>query len=122
MKKAYWIDGRLWPSETYRTSAPAQLEGFSRIGAITPEMRDVIETEWPDLAPTSRAAKRNPEPSCGVWKADGAKALLKLHVLAAAVTRDGLWTRLYVRGHSPEKAGEAIGLRQGARVVERSRE
>jgi hypothetical protein len=31
---------------------------------------------------------------------------VKLHVLAAAVTRDGLWTRLYVRGHSPKKAAE----------------
>jgi hypothetical protein len=28
----------------------AQLEGFKSISAISDEMRDVIETEWPDLA------------------------------------------------------------------------
>jgi len=28
----------------------AQLEGFKSVTAISDEMRDVIETEWPDLA------------------------------------------------------------------------
>jgi hypothetical protein len=54
----------------------------------------------------SRAASRDVAPSYPAWKADAAKALVKLHILAAAVTRDGLWTRLYVRGHSPKKAAE----------------
>jgi hypothetical protein len=54
----------------------------------------------------SPAASRDVAPSYPAWKADAAKALVKLHVLAAAVTRDGLWTRLYVRGHSPKKAAE----------------
>jgi hypothetical protein len=53
-----------------------------------------------------RAAPRDPAPSYAAWKADAVKALQKLHWSAAAVTRDGLWTKLYVRGFSPEKAAE----------------
>ena len=34
------------------------------------------------------------------------KALQKLHWSAAAFTRDGLWTKLYVRGFSPEEAAK----------------
>jgi hypothetical protein len=34
-------------------------------------------------------------------------ALQKLHSSAAAVTRDGLWTKLYVPGFSPQQAAEA---------------
>jgi hypothetical protein len=48
MKKAYWIDRLL--TERGLQDIRAQLEGFDSISAITPEMRDVIETEWPDLA------------------------------------------------------------------------
>jgi hypothetical protein len=49
MKKAYWIDGRLL-TERDLQEIRRQFEGFDSISAITPEMRDVIETEWPDLA------------------------------------------------------------------------
>jgi hypothetical protein len=34
------------------------------------------------------------------------KALLKLDSRAAAATRNGLWTKLYVRGLGPEQAAE----------------
>jgi hypothetical protein len=40
------------------------------------------------------------------WKAAAVKALQKLHERAARVTRDGFWTRCYVRNLSPEKAVE----------------
>ena len=49
MKKAYWIDGRLL-TERDLQDIRAQLEGLKSITAISDEMRDVIETEWPDLA------------------------------------------------------------------------
>jgi hypothetical protein len=49
MKKAYWIDGRLL-TERDLQDIRRQLEGFKRVTAISDEMRDVIETEWPDLA------------------------------------------------------------------------
>jgi hypothetical protein len=54
----------------------------------------------------SRAATLNPQPSYPAWKADAVKALQKLHERAARVTRDGFWTRCYVRNLSPEKAAE----------------
>jgi hypothetical protein len=40
-----------------------------------------------------------------VWKAEAVLALA-IHQRAAAVTRDSFWTRLYVRGFSPEQAAE----------------
>ena len=49
MKKAYWIDGRLL-TERDLQDIRAQLEGFKSVTAISDEMRDVIETEWPELA------------------------------------------------------------------------
>jgi hypothetical protein len=49
MKKAYWIDGRLL-TERDLQDIRRQLEGFDRVTAISDEMRDVIGTEWPDLA------------------------------------------------------------------------
>jgi hypothetical protein len=49
MKKAYWIDGRLLTEHDLQ-DIRAQLEGFKRVTAISNEMWDVIETEWPDLA------------------------------------------------------------------------
>jgi hypothetical protein len=49
MKKAYWIDGRLL-TERDLQDIRRQLEGFKSVTAISDEMRDVIETEWPDLA------------------------------------------------------------------------
>ena len=49
MKKAYWIDGRLL-TERDLQDIRAQLEGFKTVTAISDEMRDVIETEWPELA------------------------------------------------------------------------
>ena len=55
---------------------------------------------------TLRATTRDPEPSYPAWKADAVKAIQKLHWSAAAVTRNGLWTNLYVRGFSPEEAAK----------------
>src|SRR5215211_7078329 len=57
MKKAYWIHGRLL-TERDLHDIRAQLEGFTRVEAISDEMRDVIETEWPDLAAEIAAAQR----------------------------------------------------------------
>jgi hypothetical protein len=54
----------------------------------------------------SRTTKPSPEPSYPAWKAAAGKALQKLHERAARVTRDGFWTRCYVRNLSPEKAAE----------------
>jgi hypothetical protein len=54
----------------------------------------------------SRAAPLNPEPSYSVWKADAVKVLQKLHERAVRSTRDGFWTRCYVRNLSPERAAE----------------
>jgi hypothetical protein len=54
----------------------------------------------------SRAAPRDVVPSYPAWKAAAVKALQKLHERAARVTRDGFWTRCYVRNLSPEKAAE----------------
>ena len=48
MKKAYWIDGRLL-TERDLQDIRAQLEDFKSVTAISDEMRNVIETEWPDL-------------------------------------------------------------------------
>jgi hypothetical protein len=48
MKKAYWIDGRLL-TERDLQDIRVQLEGFKSVTAISDEMRDVVETEWPDL-------------------------------------------------------------------------
>jgi hypothetical protein len=44
------------------------------------------------------------EPSYPAWRADAVRALQKLQWSAAAATRDGVWTNLYVRGFSPEEA------------------
>jgi hypothetical protein len=49
MKKAYWIDGRLL-TERDLQDIRAQLQGFKAVTAISDEMRNVIETEWPDVA------------------------------------------------------------------------
>jgi hypothetical protein len=49
VKKAYWIDGRLL-TERELQDIRSQLEGLKRVTAISDEMRDVIETEWPELA------------------------------------------------------------------------
>jgi len=57
MKKAYWIHGRLL-TERDLHDIRAQLEGFTRVEAISDEMRDVIETEWPDLAAEIAAAQK----------------------------------------------------------------
>jgi hypothetical protein len=54
----------------------------------------------------SRAATLNPEPSYPAWKAAAGRALQKLHERAARVTRDGFWTRCYVRNLSPERAAQ----------------
>jgi len=53
-----------------------------------------------------RVAALNLEPSYPAWKAAAIAALKKLHWSAVASTRDGLWTRLYVQGFSPEEAAE----------------
>ena len=49
MKKAYSIDGRLL-TERDLQDIRAQLKRLARIEAISDEMRDVIETEWPEMA------------------------------------------------------------------------
>jgi hypothetical protein len=41
-----------------------------------------------------------------VWKAEAVLALA-VHQRAATVTRDAYWTRLYIRGLSPEEAAQA---------------
>jgi hypothetical protein len=56
--------------------------------------------------PASPPAQFNPEPSYPPWKADAVKPLQKLHERAVRSTRDGFWTRCYVRNLSPEKAAE----------------
>jgi hypothetical protein len=65
MKKAYWIDGRLL-TERDLQYIRRQLEGFKSVTAISDEMRDVIETEWPDLSrqagPAQRRAMGNKRP------------------------------------------------------------
>jgi hypothetical protein len=48
-EKIYWIDGRLL-TERDLQDIRAQLERFKTVTAISDEMRDVIETEWPELA------------------------------------------------------------------------
>jgi hypothetical protein len=67
----------------YRTLGPGALRQ-------NPESRRV--KTWKSAATATRSA--------------AVKALTKLHAPAAAVTRDGLWTKLYVRGFSPKKAAE----------------
>jgi hypothetical protein len=42
------------------------------------------------------------------------KALQKLHERAAAVTRQALWTKLYIRGFSPEEAAELARREYGS--------
>jgi len=69
MKKAYWIDGRLL-TERDPQDIRSQLEGFKRISAISDEIREVIETEWPDLAAKLLPPKQGERPrpfgaSCG---------------------------------------------------------
>jgi len=54
----------------------------------------------------SRGSALDPEPSYPAWRADAFRALQKLHWSAAAATRDGLWTKLYVRGFSPSEAAK----------------
>ena len=49
MKKAYWIDGHLL-TERDLQDIRAQLQGFKRVTAISDEMRNLIETQWPELA------------------------------------------------------------------------
>jgi len=56
MKKAYWIDGRVL-TERDLQDIRAQLHGFKTVTAISDEMRDVIETEWPDFAAKLLAPK-----------------------------------------------------------------
>jgi len=46
------------------------------------------------------------ERSHPTWKANAVKALQRIHAPAVAVTRDGLWTKLYARGLIPEKAAD----------------
>jgi hypothetical protein len=60
----------------------------------------------PAMSRVPRAAAHAAGPSYPVWKADAVKALQKLHWSAAAVTRDALWSKLYVRGLSPEEAAK----------------
>jgi hypothetical protein len=49
MKKAYWIDGRLL-TERDLQEIRRRVERLKTITAISDEMRDVVETEWPELA------------------------------------------------------------------------
>ena len=54
----------------------------------------------------SHVPPRDVEPSYPAWKAAAVKALQKLHERAAAVTRDGLWTRAYILRLAPAEAAE----------------
>jgi len=99
MKKAYWIDGRLL-TERDLQDIRAQLEGFKSITAISDEMRDVIETEWPDLA-----AKLLP-PKDG-W---GGRMELRWVLLALAVDR--------CAGRAPALARIALVQERGAAKTE----
>jgi hypothetical protein len=54
----------------------------------------------------SRPVQLNAEPSYPAWKAAAVKALQKLHERAAAVTRDGIWTRAYILRLDPSEAAE----------------
>jgi hypothetical protein len=49
MKKAYWIDGRLLTERDLQEIRRC-VERLKTITAISDEMRDVVETEWPELA------------------------------------------------------------------------
>ena len=46
------------------------------------------------------------EPSYPAWKAAALKALQRLHAPAAAVTREGIWTQLYIRCFDPAEAAK----------------
>jgi hypothetical protein len=50
-----------------------------------------------------------------VWKAEAVLALAMVHQSAAAATHGGLWTRLYIRGFSPEQAAEMAARDYDAR-------
>jgi hypothetical protein len=52
----------------------------------------------------SRAAPLSLGPSYPAWKMNAVKALHRLHARAAIVTREWLWTQLYVQGFSPAEA------------------
>jgi hypothetical protein len=58
-EETYWIDGRLL-TERDLQDIRAQVEGFARVEAITDEMRDVIETQCPELAETLLPPKDEP--------------------------------------------------------------
>ena len=45
--------------------------------------------------------------SFSTWKAAAVQALAQVNGRAILTTRDGFWTRLYVRGLSPEDAAQA---------------
>jgi len=58
------------------------------------------------MSRVSRPATLNPEPSYRDWRVTAVKALQKLNPLALAATREGLLTRCYVQGLSPQHAAE----------------
>jgi len=53
-----------------------------------------------------RPATLNPDPSYRDWRAAALKALQKLSPLAPAAIREGLLTRCYVHGLSPQQAAQ----------------
>jgi hypothetical protein len=57
VKKAYWIDGRRFTDNDLRQLRES-LKKSESVTAISNEMRDVIETEWPDLAAKLLPPKR----------------------------------------------------------------
>ena len=56
------------------------------------------------------------------WKIAAVKALAQVNGRAILTTRDGFWTRLYVRGLSPQQAAEMAAREYDAtHPVERTR-
>jgi hypothetical protein len=58
------------------------------------------------MSRVSRATRRNPEPRNSSWKAAAVKALTKFHARPAIVTRETIWTQLYIRRFDPSEAAE----------------
>jgi len=52
------------------------------------------------------SARLNPQPPYRDWRAATMKALAKLNLPAVPVTREGILTRAYIQGPSPEQAAE----------------
>jgi hypothetical protein len=54
------------------------------------------------------------DPSCGAhfasWKSSVTAQFERLHSISAGIIPDGVWTRLYIKGMTPEEAARAPKL------------